>query len=249
MLATAYAASETRCACRWEMRLPPSTGVSLQWSLVPSLPPPPQLPEAQPQELTKARPQQRLEAQGLQLPEAQAQELPEAQAQELPEAQAQKFPPGAQGEPGLELLLPVRLLAPQHLEACVALDRQALNGIWSRQQWGIELADPQRPGLGIWQRRQLLAMACAWLIVDELHITLVAVDPSQRRQGLGRRILAALLREGSRLGAQRATLEVASGNQAAQSLYASLGFEVAGCRRGYYSNGDDALIEWLKLRV
>ena len=198
---------------------------SLQWQLGTRLPPPPQSPEAQ------------------------AQELPEAQAQELPEAQAQQLTPGAQGAPGLELSQSLQLLAPEHLEACVALDRQALNGMWSRQQWGTELADPQRHGLGIWQRRQLLAMACAWLILDELHITLVAVDPSQRRQGLGRRVLAALLREGSRLGAQRATLEVASGNQAAQSLYASLGFEVAGCRRGYYSNGDDALIEWLKLRA
>ena len=197
------------------------------------LPPPPQLPEAQAQEL----------------PEAQAQELPEAQPQQLPEAQDQQLASAAQGPPGLELPQPLQLLAPEHLEACVALDRQALNGLWSRQQWGTELADPQRPGLGIWQRRQLLAMACAWLIVDELHITLVAVAPSQRRQGLGRRVLAALLREGSRLGAERATLEVASGNQAAQSLYASLGFEVAGCRRGYYSNGDDALIEWMKLRV
>jgi ribosomal-protein-alanine N-acetyltransferase len=183
------------------------------------------------------------------LPEAQAQELPEAQPQQLPEAQEQQLASAAQGPPGLELPQPLQLLAPEHLEACVALDRQALNGLWSRQQWGTELADPQRPGLGIWQRRQLLAMACAWLIVDELHITLVAVAPSQRRQGLGRRVLAALLQEGSRLGAERATLEVASGNQAAQSLYASLGFEVAGCRRGYYSNGDDALIEWLKLRV
>ena len=197
------------------------------------LPPPPQLPEAQAQEL----------------PEAQAQELPEAQPQQLPEAQDQQLASAAQGPPGLELPQPLQLLAPEHLEACVALDRQALNGLWSRQQWGTELADPQRPGLGIWQRRQLLAMACAWLIVDELHITLVAVAPSQRRQGLGRRVLAALLREGSRLGAERATLEVASGNQAAQSLYASLGFEVAGCRRGYYSNGDDALIEWLKLQA
>ena len=198
---------------------------SLQWPLGTHLPPLPQLPDAQ------------------------AQELPEAQAQELPEAQAQQLPPAAQGAPGLELSQPLQLLAPEHLEACFALDRQALDGIWSRQQWSTELADPQRPGLGIWQRRQLLAMACAWLIVDELHITLVAVAPSQRRQGLGRRVLAALLREGSRLGAERATLEVASGNQAAQSLYASLGFEVAGCRRGYYSNGDDALIEWLKLQA
>lgn len=207
--------------------------ISLQWPLGTPLPPPPQLPEAQVQQLA----------------EAQSQELPKARPQQLPDAQAQQLPPAAQGAPGLELAEPHQLLTPEHLEACVALDRQALNGLWSRQQWITELTDPQRPGLGIWQRRQLLAMACAWLIVDELHITLVAVDPSQRRRGLGRRVLAALLREGSRLGAQRATLEVASGNQAAQSLYASLGFELAGCRRGYYSNGDDALIEWLKLQA
>ena len=206
---------------------------SLQWLLGTRLPPPPQLPEAQAQHL----------------PEAQVKHLPEAQAQQLPATQQQQLTPAAQGDPGLELPQSFQLLAPEHLEACVGLDRQALNGIWSRQQWDTELADPQRPGLGIWQRRELLAMACAWLIVDELHITLVAVAPSQRRRGLGRRVLAALLREGSRLGAQRATLEVASGNQAAQSLYASLGFEVAGCRRGYYSNGDDALIEWLKLQA
>ena len=216
---------------------------SFQSPLVTPLPPPPHLLEAQPQELPESRPQQLPEAHGQQLPEPQAKQLFDTQSQELLEAQQQ------QGALGLELPQTLQLLAPEHLEACVALDRQALNGMWSRQQWITELADPQRPGLGIWQRQQLLAMACAWLIVDELHITLVAVAPSQRRRGLGRRILTALLREGSRLGAQRATLEVASGNQAAQSLYASLGFEVAGCRRGYYSNGDDALIEWLKLRV
>ena len=221
------------------------------------MPPPPQLPKPQAQQLPEKQVKELPEPQAQQLPKPQAQQLPKPQAQqlfeaysqELPEAQQQQLPPAAQGAPGLELSQTLQLLAPEHLEACVALDQQALNGIWSRQQWDTELAAPQRPGLGIWQRRELLAMACAWLIVDELHITLVAVAPNQRRRGLGRRVLAALLREGSRLGAQRATLEVASGNQAAQSLYASLGFELAGCRRGYYSNGDDALIEWMKLRV
>jgi ribosomal-protein-alanine N-acetyltransferase len=230
------APAERKSACRDELfLLMGDAPASFQSPLGTPLPPPPHLFEAQPQELPEARPQQ--------LPDAHGQQLADAQSQELPETQRQ------QGAPGLEFPQPLPLLANEHLEACVALDRQALDGLWSRQQWITELADPQRPGLGIWQRQQLLAMACAWLIVDELHITLVAVAPSQRRRGLGRRVLAALLREGSRMGAQRATLEVASGNQAAQSLYASLGFEVAGCRRGYYSNGDDALIEWLKLRV
>jgi ribosomal-protein-alanine N-acetyltransferase len=90
-------------------------------------------------------------------------------------------------------------------------------------------------------------MACGWLVVDELHITLVATDPGQRRQGLGRLALSALLQQGVGAGAVHATLEVAASNAAAVALYAALGFQSAGVRRGYYRNGDDALIQWLRL--
>ncbi|WP_254968781.1 GNAT family N-acetyltransferase [Cyanobium sp. CH-040] len=133
------------------------------------------------------------------------------------------------------------------LEACLALDGRCLNGLWSRRQWHTELADPQRPGLGLWQEQRLQAMACGWLVLDELHITLVAVDPGARRRGLGRLVLQSLLAAAAGRGADRATLEVASGNTAALALYRSLGFHEAGRRPGYYRNGDDALIHWLRL--
>ena len=133
------------------------------------------------------------------------------------------------------------------LAAVLALDQQALGGFWSPAQWQSELEDPRRPGCGLWCSRALLAMASGWLVVDELHITLVATDPAHRRQGLGRRVLLALLNQALQLGAARATLEVAAGNQAALSLYGRLGFSVAGVRRGYYRNGDDALIQWIRL--
>lgn len=138
-------------------------------------------------------------------------------------------------------------LQPEHLDACAALDRRGLGGLWSRAQWDTELKDPQRPGLGLWQGGELVAMACGWLILEDLHITLVAVDPRQRRRGLGRRVLAALLAEGLGRGAERATLEVARGNRAGRALYARAGFREAGCRRGYYRDGEDALIQWLDL--
>lgn len=140
-----------------------------------------------------------------------------------------------------------RALAPTDLEACLELDRLGLDGLWSRDQWVTELADPRRPGLGIWLDDSLVAMACGWLVVDELHITLVAVTPQRRRQGLGQRLLTALLAEAGRLGAERATLEVAATNSAALALYGRLGFTTAGRRRGYYRSGDDALIQWLRL--
>lgn len=90
-------------------------------------------------------------------------------------------------------------------------------------------------------------MACGWLVVDEVHITVVVVRRRWQRQGLGRQVLSALLSEAHRRGAGWATLEVARSNSAARALYSAAGFSIAGRRRGYYRNGDDALIQWQKL--
>ncbi|MEB3265703.1 MAG: GNAT family N-acetyltransferase [Cyanobacteriota bacterium] len=142
--------------------------------------------------------------------------------------------------------LPVPLSAADRA-ACLALDQRALGGFWSDAQWQAELGQPGRPALGFWGEGQLRAMACGWLVVDELHIVLVATDPTWRRQGLARRLLAALMARAAAAGARHATLEVAAGNGAARALYGQLGFREAGRRRGYYRNGDDALIQWCRL--
>ncbi len=141
----------------------------------------------------------------------------------------------------------VRRLGPEDHPHCVALDRRARRAAWSENQWRSELAGPRRPCLGIWQEGALRAVACGWLILEELHISLVAVDPRHRRRGLAALVLEALLREAIGEGAERATLEVSAGNTAALALYAAFGFAVAGRRRGYYHDGQDALIQWVEL--
>ena len=142
----------------------------------------------------------------------------------------------------------VRLLDSGDLEACLNLDQAALGGLWTREQWLIELEELKRPCLGVVESGQLLALACGWLVVDELHITAVATSPNRQREGLGQRVLQALLAEGAQQGARHATLEVSATNQAANALYARCGFRTAGIRHGYYRNGDDALIQWLRLQ-
>lgn len=139
-------------------------------------------------------------------------------------------------------------LGPQQLAACRDLDAAALDNLWSAAQWQAELADDARTAVGLWQGEALMAMACGWLIVDELHITLVAVRPLQRRRGLGRRVLVALLEAGRSSGARAATLEVGERNRAALGLYGALGFSSRGRRRAYYRSGEDALIQWLPLQ-
>jgi ribosomal-protein-alanine N-acetyltransferase len=90
---------------------------------------------------------------------------------------------------------------------------------------------------------RVVAFAGVWLMVDEAHITTFGVHPEWRRQGIGRRLLLRLLELALELGARRMTLEVRTGNLAAQALYRSFGFTVTGRRRAYYTDdGEDAFV-------
>ena len=155
----------------------------------------------------------------------------------------------AGGEPGDgPEFLRLAQLTTADLAACLALDRASLGGLWSEAQWLRELEEGRRPGVGLFRGAELRALATGWLVVDELHVTAVAVAPAWRRRGLGTTVLMALLRRSLELGAERATLEVAATNLAARRLYAAFGFREAGVRHRYYSNGDDALIQWTNLK-
>ncbi|MCP2731444.1 ribosomal protein S18-alanine N-acetyltransferase [Symplocastrum sp. BBK-W-15] len=91
----------------------------------------------------------------------------------------------------------------------------------------------------------LLGLGCFWSILEEAHITILAVHPNYQRQGLGKLLLYALLRDARMRNLEWATLEVKPSNQAALSLYHKFGFTEAGCRRKYYQDtGEDALILW-----
>ena len=133
------------------------------------------------------------------------------------------------------------------LAACLVLDERALSGFWTAQQWRRELEDPRRLCLGLVKNQRLLGVACGWLVVDELHITVVAVDPDERQRGHGRCLLLALLQRARQDGAAHATLEVSDDNIAALALYNRAGFRTAGRREGYYRDGSDALIQWCRL--
>ncbi|MGX1692028.1 ribosomal protein S18-alanine N-acetyltransferase [Brevundimonas naejangsanensis] len=76
------------------------------------------------------------------------------------------------------------------------------------------------------------------VVVDEAEILTLAVRPTARRAGLGRRLVEAAVVRAAALGAERMFLEVAEGNVAARALYARSGFVEMGRRRGYYSHTD-----------
>ena len=93
---------------------------------------------------------------------------------------------------------------------------------------------------------QLLAYGGFWKAVDEAHFTNLAVRGDQRRVGLGKALLQAVLKRAREQGCIRATLEVRPSNTAAIGLYEQAGFAGVALRPRYYSDNDeDALLMWL----
>lgn len=91
----------------------------------------------------------------------------------------------------------------------------------------------------------IIGFAGLWLMVDEAHITTIAMHPDFRQRGLGEFLLVSLIDTAYEIGARWVTLEVRVSNSVAQSLYRKYGFHQAGVRHRYYSdNQEDALIMW-----
>ncbi|WP_438347568.1 ribosomal protein S18-alanine N-acetyltransferase [Paenibacillus sp. FA6] len=93
-----------------------------------------------------------------------------------------------------------------------------------------------------------IGYAGMWTIVDEAHITNVAILEAYRGRKLGERLLDELMKTAVQLGMDRMTLEVRVSNSIAQRLYGKKGFKSVGLRKSYYSdNHEDAMIMWVDL--
>lgn len=87
-----------------------------------------------------------------------------------------------------------------------------------------------------------------WLILDEAHITNIAIHPDYRGSGIGEATLSYVMELAKQLGAEKMTLEVRVSNDVAKKMYEKLGFVRSGIRKGYYTdNKEDAMIMWVTL--
>jgi [ribosomal protein S18]-alanine N-acetyltransferase len=145
--------------------------------------------------------------------------------------------------------LELKSLTEEHLSAALELDRACFGGLWTLEAYQRELDSPNSDLFGLFSPfsgDEMLAMGCFWSILEEAHITILAVHPQYQYQGLGQALLYSLLTIASSNGLERATLEVRASNQGAINLYQKFGFKIAGRRRRYYQdNGEDALVLWL----
>jgi ribosomal-protein-alanine N-acetyltransferase len=91
----------------------------------------------------------------------------------------------------------------------------------------------------------IVAYGGIWVILEDSHVTTIAVHPDYRGRKLGEEMLVHLLEEAIAARASWITLEVRESNETAQRLYRKYGFTVVSTRRGYYSdNNENALVMW-----
>ena len=143
--------------------------------------------------------------------------------------------------------LVVEPLRRRHIPAVVRIERQTSTNPWSGELFRGELALPEATRAYRVAKRggRLVGYGGLMFVVDEAHVTTLSVHPDHQGQGVGTRLLAALVHEARARGTKALTLEVRVSNEPAQALYRRFGFAPAGIRKGYYAEvGEDAVIMW-----
>lgn len=130
-----------------------------------------------------------------------------------------------------------------------ALEQICFASPWSKESLLYELTEnPMATYIVAELEGHVIGYVGLWAIVDEGHITNVAVSPDYRRLQVGSALIKTMLDVTIKAGIQHHTLEVRAGNEPAKGLYRKFGFEEAGLRKGYYEdNGEDAIIMWRHL--
>lgn len=117
---------------------------------------------------------------------------------------------------------------------------------WSRDSFVAEIDNKiSNYNCAVSENGEIRGYMGLWKIIDEAHITNLAVHPSYRRKGVAKVLLLNTLDECYADKIKYLTLEVRVSNASAINLYESFGFKSLGVRKKYYqNNNEDALIMW-----
>lgn len=147
-----------------------------------------------------------------------------------------------------EFLLPdgegvkIKRMNTKHLREVLELERIIFKDPWSEHSFRMEIMNPTSFPMVAMVQERVVGYSVTWTAIDEVHIANIAVSPLYRRRGIGESLLKIILEEGIRRGFKVAHLEVRKSNTPAINLYEKFGFHRVGIRRGYYRDGEDAIL-------
>ena len=138
-----------------------------------------------------------------------------------------------------------RDLLPEDAEAVANIERESFPTPWSREDFWREASNDFACYIVALDDAEIIGFGGCWISFEEAQVTNIALTSVQRGRGLGKTLMARLMRAAAARGAERMTLEVRPSNTPALRLYEGLGFAAVGIRKKYYQDNDeDAILMW-----
>jgi [ribosomal protein S18]-alanine N-acetyltransferase len=142
----------------------------------------------------------------------------------------------------------IRDMKLEDIDGVYNVEKSCFPDPWSKESFKKEIQNKLAKYLVAQVEDKVVGYIGAWFVIDEAHITNVAVSPEYRGQRIGDKIVKCFIDECNDNKINAMTLEVRVSNIVAQNLYKKYGFKLAGVRKEYYSdNKEDALIMWKHL--
>ncbi|MBV8067821.1 MAG: ribosomal protein S18-alanine N-acetyltransferase [Candidatus Eremiobacteraeota bacterium] len=142
--------------------------------------------------------------------------------------------------------LTIQPMATADVALVTRIERASFSTVWPSDAFYNELSTNKLAHyfVGRYDGR-VVAYGGIWVILEDSHVTTLAVDPEYRGRGFGEVLLLRLIDEAVDRGAAWITLEVRESNAVAQRLYRKYGFTTVTMRTGYYTDDNEsALIMW-----
>lgn len=136
----------------------------------------------------------------------------------------------------------VRPMVSADLPQVLTIEQACYPQPWTVDLFNREFDNPLSQLLVCHLGDEILGYLCLWDIAGEVEIHNVATNPNWRRHGVADYLMDALMDYMGEKEIDRAFLEVRSRNNAAIALYEKYLFRVTDQRKGYYSDGEDALL-------
>lgn len=142
-----------------------------------------------------------------------------------------------------------RYMKEEDLDQILEVEHASFATPWSREAFYNEIYNNKfAVYIVLEEDNKIIGYCGAWVVIDEAHVTNVAILPEYRGRHLGEALLRKMMTVAKDMGARSMTLEVRVTNNVAQSLYRKLGFQNGGIRKNYYTdNQEDALVMWVNI--